>query len=156
MDDFFDGRVGSDQDNFELAALRYFEDLDRQAGKQPFPAPPTEPAAPERTPLVPDEDVRPDLADTGLDSVVLSLMADPVAKPKPPRPASTGRLTRPVPRKKAQQNPEAPAAAGQPGDAPLSELARKAAGLFDSLPTEDQLLAYSLLQKLAKAAEKGK
>ncbi len=156
MDDFFDGRVGSDQDNFELAALQYFEELDRQAGKNPFPAPRPDLSAPKQTPLVPDEDVMPDLADGGLDSVVLSLMAEPAPKPKPPRPSSPVRLTRPVPRKKAQQNTEAPVPAGQSADAPLSELARKAADLFDSLPTEDQLLAYSLLQKLAKAAEKGK
>ena len=152
MDDFFNGRVGSDQDNFELAALQYFEELDRQAGREPFPSPRSDPAAPERAPLVPDEDVMPDLADSGLDSVVLSLMADPAAKPKPSRPASTGRLTRPVPRKKAER--QAKTAGEAASEAPLSELARKAAGLFDSLPTEDQLLAYSLLQKLAKAAEK--
>lgn len=150
MDEFFDRLGGSDQDNFDLAALQYFEELDRQAGKEPFPAPRPEPAVPERTPPLPDEETMPDLADSGMDSVILSLMSEPAEKPAPARPAPGGRLTRPIPRKRA----EAPAPAEKPADAPLSELARKAAALFDSLPTEDQLLAYSLLQKLARAAEK--
>jgi hypothetical protein len=154
MDDFFDGfGNGSAQDNFELAALKYFEELDRKAEKPPFP--PSRPApaeaAPAQTPPVPDEDVMPDLADSGVDSVILSLMAEPVkgARPNPP----AGRTARPIPRKKAERKTERPA----PADPrPLSELARQAAALFDALPTEDQLLAYSLLQKLAKAAEKSK
>ena len=151
MDEYFDRLGGSDQDNFDLAALQYFEELDRQAG--PFPAPRPEPAAPEQTPPLPDEEIVPDLADSGMDSVILSLMAEPAEKPAPPRQASGGRLTRPIPRKRAEQ--KSPAPAEKPADAPLSDLARKAAALFDSLPTEDQLLAYSLLQKLARAAEKG-
>ena len=150
MDDFFDGLNGSEQDNLELAALKYFEELDRQAGGQPAPRP--EPKVPERPAPVPDEEVMPDLADSGMDSVILSLMADPVNKPVTPRPVSSRPLTRPVFRKKAAEQAKPEAAP----DAPLSQLARKAAGLFDALPTEDQLLAYSLLQKLAKAAEKDK
>lgn len=169
MDDFFD-RFGqgmdpfgnpSSQDSFDLAALRYFEELDRQAGKDPLPAPPPEPApAPsprESAPPTSDGAVMPDLTDSGLDSVVLSLMSEPTKKAPPPR-RRTQPLTRPIPRKKqAAQAAEPSAGKDAPVSASsLSDLALQAARLFDSLPTEDQLLAYTLLQKLAKAdGEKG-
>lgn len=154
---------GSSQDNLDLAALQFFEDLDRQAGKDPFPAPRPEPRteAPARPDLDPDEDIMPDLADSGMDSVILSLMADPVKKTPPPR-RRTQPLGRPVPRKKAAEAAEAPAPAEKEAPAPekpetaaaLSELALRAARLFDRLPTQDQLLALTLLEKLDKAAER--
>ena len=109
MDDFFDRfgenfGNGSAQDNFDLAALQYFEELDRQAGKDPLPAPRPEPrkappAAKERPAPTPDEEVMTDLADTGMDSVILSLMGEPAKKAPPPR-RRTQPLTRPIPRKK--------------------------------------------------------
>ena len=154
MDDIFEGfGNGSGEDNFDLAALRFLAELDRQGGKDPLPGvrPKSEAAEPprERAPLIPDDEVMPDLADGGVDSVVLSLMSDPPAAPRrpQPRPVGAGKLTRPVPRKSAKKSAPADAEA-----TPLSDLAQKAARLFDSLPTEDQLLAYTLLQKLAKGA----
>ena len=143
MDEFFDAfSTISDQDDFDLAALKYFEELDRRiSGKGPAPRP--TPAKEEPKPDLDPEDelLLSNMDDGSLDSVTLRLMADTepkeaLAKPKP---ASSGKLTRPVLKGK---------------EPTVSELALKAAKLFDTLPTEDQLLAYTLIQKLAKAAEK--
>ncbi len=148
MDDFFGGMGGAGQDGFDLAALQYFEALDRQAGKDPLPAPRLEDLSP-----APGEEDAPmvDLSDGGLDSLTLQLMNE--MEDVKPRAAhrsapSSGRLTRPVLKKRAGTGT---AAEEKPA---LSELAEKAARLFDTLPTEDQLLAYTLLQKLARAAER--
>ncbi len=146
MPDFLDFFSGvSDQDNFDLAALKYFEELERQkTGRIPGSKPRPVSEEPEPTLDPQDEKLLAELDDGSLDSVTLRLMADTEAETKkpspPPRTAPAERLGRPVLRGK---------------EPPLSELARKAAALFDTLPTEDQLLAYTILQKLAKAAEGG-
>ena len=143
MDEFFDAfSTISDQDDFDLAALKYFEELDRRiSGKGPAPRP--TPAKEEPKPDLDPEDelLLSNLDDGSLDSVTLRLMADtePKEAPAKPKPASSGKLTRPVLKGK---------------EPAVSELALKAAKLFDTLPTEDQLLAYTLIQKLAKAAKK--
>ena len=143
MDEFFDAFSSiSDQDDFDLAALKYFEELDRKlSGKGPAPrsAPTKEEPKPDLDPE--DELLLSNLDDGSLDSVTLRLMAEtePKEAPAKPNPTPSGKLTRPVLK-------------GM--EATVSELALKAAKLFDTLPTEDQLLAYTLIQKLAKAAEK--
>lgn len=156
MNDLFDSfGNGSSQDNLDLTALRFFAELDRQTEAQDAPSDPpaAEPVAPLRTSQVPDEEVMPDLADNDMDSVILSLMAEPGGKKLPPR-GMTRPLTRPVPKKKAAAaKAAAPAPAEKPADRPLSDLAMKAARLFDALPAQDQLLAFTLLEKLSKAAE---
>ena len=143
MDEFFDAFSGiSDQDDFDLAALKYFEELDRRiSGKGPEPRPAPEKEKPKHDLDPEDELLLSNLDDGSLDSVTLRLMADtePKEAPSKPSPAPSGKLTRPVLKGK---------------EPAVSELALKAAKLFDTLPTEDQLLAYTLIQKLAKAAEK--
>lgn len=143
MDDFFDVFSSiSDQDGFDLAALRYFEEPDRKKtglGPAPRPAPAKEEPNPDLEPE--DELLMSTLDDGSLDSVTLRLMAETEQEKPPaaPRPVLNGRLTRPVLKGK---------------EPAVSELAGKAAALFDALPTEDQLLVYTLMQKLAKALEK--
>ena len=165
MDDVFEGfGSGSTQDDLDLASLRYFQELDRQADGD-APPPQQAPAAPSRPPLEGDlEAEAPDLSDGGLDSLILQLMVDAVPAPRksPPPRRTTRPLGRPVPRKKAAEAPappaparkEAPAPAAPATGAPLSDLALRAARLFDRLPTQDQLLALTLLEKLDKAAER--
>ena len=143
MDEFFDAFSSiSDQDTFDLAALKYFEELDRRiSGKGPAPHPAPEKDEPKQDLDPEDELLLSNLDDGSLDSVTLRLMAETEKEnaPAAPRHASSGKLTRPVLKGK---------------EPAFSELARKAAALFDTLPTEDQLLVYTLMQKLAKAAEK--
>ena len=143
MDEFFDAFSSiSDQDTFDLAALKYFEELDRRiSGKGPSPHPAPEKDEPKQDLDPEDELLLSNLDDGSLDSVTLRLMADtePKEAPAKPGPAPSGKLTRPVRKGK---------------ETTVSELALKAAKLFDTLSTEDQLLAYTLIQKLAKAAEK--
>ena len=153
MDDLLEGfGNGSAQDNFDLAALQFFAELDRHAGREeaPGPAPREDPTAWKRTAQGPEEEGMPDLHNIGEDSIVLQMMSEPGPEKAPPRPAPRGKLSRPVPRKRME--PGSPAGRLQE-EKPLSDLAQSAAQLFDSLPTEDQLLAYTLLQKLSKAAE---
>lgn len=156
MDEFLD-RIGSlsTQDSFELAATEYFEELDRRGGRELRP----EAAAPAEETAGPDwEDLPADLDDS-LDSLALRLMTDTEASDAP-RGASTAAPVRKEPKKppfmRRKSEPAAPAApSAQDRDtAPLSQPALEAARLFETLPTEDQLLAYTLLRKLAKAAER--
>lgn len=146
MDDFIDdfGPVSA-QDDFDLAALRYFEELDRQAGKRTMPAPRVEKAEP--TAEEPGAPLGEPSAD--MDSLELQLMMateDTPPKPRKPAPAEPKKPGKkpPLPRKTEET------AKGE--GAPLSELALEAAKLFQRLPAEDQLLAYTVMQKLARAA----
>ncbi len=154
MDEQLEGfGSGSAQDNFDLAALQFFAELDRNAGRrtEPEQAPREDPGDWKKASPLPGEEIMPDLHSSVEDSIVLQMMAESEPEKAPPRPAPRGKLTRPVPRKRME--PASPAVNPQEGGS-LSDLAQKAARLFDSLPTEDQLLAYTMLQKLAKAAEK--
>ena len=83
MDDVFEGfGSGSTQDDLDLASLRYFQELDRQADGD-APPPQQAPAAPSRPPLEADlEAEAPDLSDGGLDSLILQLMDDAVPAPR--------------------------------------------------------------------------
>ena len=152
MDEFIDG-IGSisEHDSFELAAMQYFEELDRKAGKDPLPAPPLPSAEAE-----PDPEALPvDLGDD-LDSLTFHLMSD-TERPAPqtaPAPARKPPKKPPFMRKDRNSAAAPVQAEPDPAAASLSELAMQAARLFEALPTEDQLLAYTLLQKLAKAADK--
>ncbi len=147
MDDFFSG-FGNEptQDSFDLAALQFFEELDRKASKGRVPPPRTQPE--DRPAPAPEETPAADLEDGSLDSLTLKLMEETEREFASRSAPAESKSTRPLPRRPV------PKPGRKQEDPPLSDLARKAAALFDALPTEDQLLAYTLLQKLARAAEK--
>lgn len=154
MDDFIDG-LGfiSDQDSFDLAAMQYYEELDRNAGKNPIPAPRPAPA-----PGAPVPEELPVDLENDLDSLALQLMADTAGDDPPKEAAAPVRKSpKKPPFMRREREPSAPSVGVSPTKeetAPLSRLALEAARLFEALPTEDQLLAYTLLQKLAKAADR--